>query len=94
MTDMADVQAQRIGIQTRDTQWSLPSRNSIGKIKSLNDMLELADELAANRTNVLDNAKSNFMEVLFMCGWTLEDADIYCEQGGLTMLVTRTYDNL
>jgi hypothetical protein len=94
MTDMADVQAQRIGTQTRDTQWSLPSRNSIGKIKSLNDMLELAKELASNRTNVLDNAKSNFMEVLFMVGWTLEDATIYCEQGGLILLVTRMYDNL
>jgi hypothetical protein len=94
MTDMADVQAQRIGTQTRDTQWNLPSRNSLGKIKTLKDTMILAEELASNRTNVLDNAKSNFMEVLFKCGWTLEDATIYCEQGGLIMLVTRTYDNL
>jgi hypothetical protein len=25
--------------------------------------------------------------------WTIEDAKVYCEQGGLTILVTRTYDS-
>jgi hypothetical protein len=94
MSDMADVQAQKIGTQARDTQWNLPSRNSLGKIKSLEDAMELADELLSNHTTVLDCAKSNFMEVLFAAGWTIEDAKIYCKQGGLTMMVTRTYDNL
>jgi hypothetical protein len=94
MLDMADVQAQKIGTQARDTQWNLPSRNSLGKIKSLEDAMELADELASNRTTVLDCAKNNYMEVLFTAGWTIEDAKIYREQGGLTMMVTHTYDNL
>jgi hypothetical protein len=94
MSDMADAQAQKIGTQAHDTQWNLPSRNSLGKIKSLEDAMELADELSSNCTAVLDCAKSNYMEVLFAAGWTIEDAKIYCEQGGLTMVVTRTYDNL
>jgi hypothetical protein len=78
MSDMADVQDQKIGTQARDTQWNLPSRNSLGKIKSLEDAMELADELASNRTTVLDCAKTNYMEVLFANRWTIEDAKIYC----------------
>jgi hypothetical protein len=37
MSDMADVQAQRIGSQPRDTQWNLPSKNALTKIKSLKE---------------------------------------------------------
>jgi hypothetical protein len=94
MQDIAAVQAQRIGSQTRDTQWGLPSQNTLAKVKSLKDAMELADELASNRTSVLECAKSNYLEVLFAAGWTIEDAKIYCEQGGLIFLVTKTYDNL
>jgi hypothetical protein len=94
MSDMADVQAQKLGSQVRDTQWNLPSRNSLAKVKSFEDAMELAEELASNRNSVLDNAKSNYLEILFAAGWTIEDSKIYCKQGGLTMLVTRTYNNL
>jgi hypothetical protein len=92
MSDMADVKAQRIGCQPRDTQWNLPSKNALTKVKSLIDAMEFIDVLAANRDSVLDAAKGNYLEVLFAAGWGLDDAKIYCEQGGLIILLTRTYD--
>jgi hypothetical protein len=94
MSDMADVQAQRIGSYPRDTQWNLPSKNALTKIKSLQDALEFNDALAANRETLLDAAKGNYLEILFAADWTLEDARIYCEQGGLIIMLTRTYDFL
>jgi ribosomal protein L37AE/L43A len=93
MSDIADVQTQKMGAQPRDTQWNMPSRNSLDKVKSLEGLMEFTDELSRNRTSVLEYAKSAYLEILFASGWTLEDAKIYCEQGGLTILVTRTYDN-
>jgi hypothetical protein len=60
----------------------------------LNDAIEFNGILAANWDNILDAAKGNYLKVLFSAGWTLEDAKIYCEQGGLTILLTWTYDYL
>jgi hypothetical protein len=54
--------------------------------------MDFIDVLASNRDSVLDAAKGNHLEVLFAAGWSLNDANIYCEQGGLTILLTRTYD--
>jgi hypothetical protein len=41
---------------------------------------------------MLEYTKNAYMEILFAAGWTMEDAEIDCEQGGLIMLVTHTYD--
>jgi hypothetical protein len=65
MSGMADVQALKLGSQGRDTQWNLPSRNSLAKVKSFEDAMEFAEELISNRNSVLDNAKSNYLEILF-----------------------------
>jgi hypothetical protein len=92
MSDMTDVKSQRIGCQPRDTQWNLPSKNALTKVKSLSNAMDFIDALASNRDSVLDAAKGNYLEVLFAAGWNLDDAKIYCEQGGLTILLTRTYD--
>jgi hypothetical protein len=93
MSDIADVQTQKMGAQPRDTQWNMPSRNSLDKVKSLEGLMEFADELSRNSTSVLEYAKSAYLEILFTVRWTLEDAKIYCKQGGLTILVRRTYNN-
>jgi hypothetical protein len=92
MADVADVQAQKIGAQTRDTQWNLPSRNAIERIKSVESAHEVAEDLASQRDSMLEYTKNAYMEILFAAGWAMEDAEIYCEQGGLIMLVTQTYD--
>jgi hypothetical protein len=93
MSDIADVQSQKVGAQPRDTQWNMPSQNALDKVKYLESLMEFADEFSGNRTSVLEYAKSAYMEILFEAGWTLDDSKVYCEQGGLTLLVTRTYDN-
>jgi hypothetical protein len=92
MADVADIQAQKIGAQTQDTQWNLPSRNAIERIKSVETAHEVAEDLTSQRDSMLEYTKNAYMEILFAAGWTLEDAEIYCEQGGLIMLVTQTYD--
>jgi hypothetical protein len=79
MSDIADVQSQKMGAQPRDTQWNMPSRNSLDKVKSLDSLMEFADELAGNQTSVLEYAKSAYMEILFAAGWTLDAAKVYCE---------------
>ena len=94
LSNVADVHAQKIGTQARDTQWNLPSRNGIDRVKGLDSAQELSEDLNSQRTMIIDYTKNAYMEILFSAGWTQEDASVYCERGGLILLVMSTYDNL
>jgi hypothetical protein len=93
MTDVAEVNARRLGTQPRDTQWNLPSKNGILTIKSLDAANEAIEDLASQRASVLEQTKTAYLDVLYTAGWTHEDAEIYCEHGGLIIFVATTYDN-
>jgi hypothetical protein len=78
----------------RDTQWQVASRNSLDRGKlSLDDLVGYTEELTSQRANVLSNMQTAMHEILFHEGWTQEDAEIYCEQGGAMRLVSLTFDN-
>jgi hypothetical protein len=68
LEDVANVGAQRQGIQPRDSQWHLPSRNSLLSVTSFEKAHEIADDLDTQCTTVIDYMKSAYMELLFAAG--------------------------
>jgi hypothetical protein len=49
--------------------------------------------LTSQQANVLGNMQTAIHEILYREGWSQEDAEIYCEQGGATRLITLAFDN-
>jgi hypothetical protein len=95
ISDLADIGSTKRGHSVHDTQWQLASKNSLDRGKlGLEDLVGYTEELTSQRTNVLENMQTALHEILFHEGWTQEEAEIYCEQGGATRLISLTFDNL
>ena len=94
ISDLADIGSTKRGHSVRDTQWQVATRNSLDRGKlGLDDLVSYTEELTSQHTNVLGNMQTAMHEILFHEGWTQEDAEIYCEQGGAMRLISLTFDN-
>jgi hypothetical protein len=94
ISDLADIGSTKRGHSVRDTQWQVATRNSLDRGKlGLDDLVGYTEELTSQRTNVLGNMQTAMHEILFHEGWTQEDAEIYCEQGGAMRLISLTFDD-
>jgi hypothetical protein len=94
ISDLADIGSSKQGRFMRDTQWQVASKNSLDRGKlGLEDLVAYTEELTSQRANVLGNMQTAMHEILYHEGWTQEDAEIYCDQGGVTRVVVLTFDN-
>jgi hypothetical protein len=66
--DLNDVSARRVGTATRDTQWKLASKNTMEKIKTIEDCNTAADELSCKAETVLANMDASMKEILYAAG--------------------------
>jgi hypothetical protein len=94
ISDLADIGSTKRGHFVRDTQWQLASKNSLDRGKlGLDDLVGYTEELTSQCPNVLGNMQMAMHEILFHEGWTQEEAEVYCEQGGAMRLVYLTFNN-
>ena len=94
ISDLADIGSTKRGHFVCDTQWQLASKNSLDRGKlGLDDLVGYTAEITSQRMNVLENMQTALHEILFHEAWTQEEAEIYCEQGGATWLISLTFDN-
>jgi hypothetical protein len=85
--NMTDTNARRGGSLLRDTQWQLPTRNALDKIKTVDDLNSAAEELSGQSDNVTNNMDSAFKEILYNAGWSPSDSDSFCMTGLLPRLI-------
>ncbi len=88
--DLNDVSARRVGAATRDTQWKLASKNTMEKIKTIEDCNTAADELSCEAETVLANMDASMKEILYASGWAAQDTDSFCLIGLLPRIIRST----
>jgi hypothetical protein len=89
VSDIAEQRASRAGVQPRDTQWKVASRNAIDKIKTVEDLYDAADEIGSQSDKVLQSYEASIQEILFTQGWAQADVDLYVSSGLLPRIVQR-----
>jgi hypothetical protein len=88
--DLNDVSARRVGAATRDTQWKLASKNTLEKVKTIEDCNTAADELSCEAETVLANMDASMKEILYAAGWAAQDTDSFCLIGLLPRIIRAT----
>jgi hypothetical protein len=88
--DLNDVSAQRVGAATQDTQWKLASKNTMEKIKTIEDCNTAVDELSCEAETVLANMDTSMKEILYAAGWAVQDTDSFCLIGLLPRIIRAT----
>jgi hypothetical protein len=68
----------------------MQARSALEKIKTVEDLNEAAEELSSQTENVLANMDSAIKEILFIVGWTSQDAEAYCMSGLLPELMRQS----
>jgi hypothetical protein len=89
VSDIAEQRASWAGVQPRDTQWKVASRNAIDKIKTTEDLYDAADEIGSQSDKVLQSYEASIQEILYTQGWAPADVDQYISSGLLPRIVQR-----
>jgi hypothetical protein len=88
--DLNDVSAWRVGAATRDTQWKLTLKNTMEKIKTIEDCNTAANELSCKAETSLANMDASMKGILYASSWAAQDVDSFCLIGLLPGIIWAT----
>jgi hypothetical protein len=93
LSDLSSQLQRRRNSHPRETQWKTNSKNAMGQMRTLEDLLEGAKEVGSQRRQVYANMRSRMLDTLCHAGWELHKALLYYQIGLLPNVVRLTMEH-
>jgi hypothetical protein len=93
LSDLNSRNARRKNTIPRETQWQNSNRNALGNIKTFKELVSCANELGAQRKQVIKNMHNRMTDTLFHAGWEVKEANLYYQAGLLPNIMRLTMDH-
>jgi hypothetical protein len=93
LSDLSSQLQRRRNAHPRDTQWRTNSKNALGHMRTLEELLQEAKEVGSQRRQVYANMRSRMLDTLFHAGWELHEALLYYQMGLLPSIVRLTMEH-
>ena len=87
---LAEQNAQRTNVMMKDTQWKNKARSALSKVKSMETLIELYEEVDEQQLKVGESAKHAVAEILRRACWPETLIEQYLETGGIVRLIERS----
>jgi hypothetical protein len=81
VSEIAEQQTSRLGAAVRDTRWWVASRNALDKVKTMEDLFDVTNEIDSQSDKVLQSFHASVQEILYSQGWTPDDVNVFLEVG-------------
>jgi hypothetical protein len=87
---LAKKNAQRTNVMMKDTQWKNKARSALSKVKSLETLIELHEEVDEQQLKVGESAKHAVAEIMRRACWPESPIEQHLETGGIARLIERS----
>jgi hypothetical protein len=90
LQSLAEQNAQRTNVMMKDTQWKNKARSALSKVKSLETLVKLCEEVDEQQLKVGELAKHAVAKILRRACWPESLIEQHLETGGIVRLVERS----